>query len=157
MLNHPTLDKLRTLRLSGMLAALEEQQQMPEIDALSFEERLGLLADREITVRDNRRFTHRLRRAQLRHHAVLEDLDYQHQRGLDKALMARLAASAASTPVAPRRAQEACRPRHSTARTRGSARRAGRTARRARRPLSFCRCPVASPLSPRDSSLTGGP
>ncbi|MGI9309368.1 MAG: IS21-like element helper ATPase IstB [Gammaproteobacteria bacterium] len=93
MLHHPTLDKLRLLRLSGMLQALEEQQRIPEIDALSFAERLGLLADREITVRDNRRFTHRLRRAQLRHHGVLEDLDYQPPRGLDKALMARLASA----------------------------------------------------------------
>jgi hypothetical protein len=51
MLNHPTLEKLQTLRLSGMQKALTEQMNMADIDTLSFEERLGLLADREITER----------------------------------------------------------------------------------------------------------
>ena len=46
MLTHPTLEKLQTLRLPGMLKALEEQQRMPDIDSLDFEERLGLLIDR---------------------------------------------------------------------------------------------------------------
>ena len=60
MLNHPTLEKLRTLRLIGMLQALQEQTQMSEIEALSFEERLGLLVDREVTERENRRLHTRL-------------------------------------------------------------------------------------------------
>ncbi|GEM_PF-2673113 len=47
MLPHPTLDKLQTLRLHGMLKALSEQLKTPDIDSLSFEERLGLLVDRE--------------------------------------------------------------------------------------------------------------
>ena len=46
MLHHPTLEKLQTLRLSGMYKALSEQFHMPESETLSFEERLGLLADR---------------------------------------------------------------------------------------------------------------
>ncbi len=90
MLVHPTLNKLRTLRLSGMAKALEEQQQMPDIDALGFEDRLGLLVDRELTVRDSRRLTNRLRRARLHHPAVLEDIDYTAARGLDKGLIDRL-------------------------------------------------------------------
>ena len=63
MLTHPTLDKLRTLNCAGMAAALTEQMALPDIDALSFEERLGLLVDRELTERDNRRTANRLRRA----------------------------------------------------------------------------------------------
>ena len=47
MLTHPTLDKLQTLKLSGMYHALVEQLQMADIAALTFEERLGLLVDRE--------------------------------------------------------------------------------------------------------------
>ena len=47
MLTHPTLDKLQTLKLSGMYHALVEQLQMADIGALSFEERFGLLVDRE--------------------------------------------------------------------------------------------------------------
>ena len=91
MLHHPTLEKLQTLRLSGMHKALTEQMNMPDIDALSFEERLGLLADREMTEREDRRLTTRLRQAKLKHNACLEDIDYRAARGLDKALMLQLA------------------------------------------------------------------
>lgn len=90
MLIHPTLDQLRTLRLTGMLKALEEQMQMPDIDSLSFEQRLGLMADREITERQNRHLKTRLRKASLRQSASVEDIDYLHPRGLDKALVAKL-------------------------------------------------------------------
>jgi len=91
MLTHPTLDKLQTLRLTGMYQALIEQRQVPDMAALTFEERLGLLVDRELTERENRRLTTRLRQAKLRQTACIEDIDYRHPRGLDKALMARLA------------------------------------------------------------------
>ena len=91
MLTHPTLDKLQTLKLSGMYHALVEQCQMADIAALSFEERFGLLVDRELTERDTRRLTTRLRQAKLRQTACIEDLDYRHPRGLDKALITRLA------------------------------------------------------------------
>ncbi len=92
MLKHPTLDKLQTLKFTGMAAALADQMAMPDIDDLAFEERLGLLVDREITERENRRLTNRLRRARLRHAALLEDIDYQTPRGLDKGLIQSLAA-----------------------------------------------------------------
>jgi DNA replication protein DnaC len=91
MLTHPTLDKLQTLKLSGMYHALVEQLQMADIAALSFEERFGLLVDRESTERDHRRLTTRLRQAKLRQTACIEDIDYRHPRGLDKAVMTRLA------------------------------------------------------------------
>ena len=91
MLHHPTLDKLQTLKLAGMITALLEQRESTEIDALSFEERLGLLVDREITYRDDRRMSNRLRRAKLRHNACLEDIDYRHPRGLDKTLLTSMA------------------------------------------------------------------
>ena len=91
MLRHPTLDKLHALRLTAMGKALEEQFLMPELEALSFEERLGLLVDREFTERDNRRLQTRLRKAKLRQQAAIEDIDYRYPRGLDKALMSSLA------------------------------------------------------------------
>lgn len=90
MLHHPTVDKLQALRFTGMLKALQEQQQLPDIDALSFEERLGLLVDRELTEREDRRLQTRLRKAQLKHQAAIEDIDYRSPRGLDKALMRQL-------------------------------------------------------------------
>ena len=92
MLNHPTLDKLQTLRLSGMLKALSEQQQMPEINSLGFEERFALLIDREMTERENRRLGTRLKKAKLRHSCCIEDLDFKTSRGLDRTLILSLAA-----------------------------------------------------------------
>jgi DNA replication protein DnaC len=72
---------------------LKEQLQMPEIQTLGFEERLGLLLDRELSIRENRRLQTRLKQAKLRESAAIEDLDYRVHRGLDKALMSRLAGS----------------------------------------------------------------
>ena len=72
MLNHPTLDTLLALRLTGMAKALSEQMDLPESQALSFEERLGLLVDREMTARSDRRLTTRLRQAKLRLSASLD-------------------------------------------------------------------------------------
>jgi hypothetical protein len=54
MLHHPTLDKLQALRLHGMYHALVEQMRMPDMTTLSFEERLGLLVDREASSRSAR-------------------------------------------------------------------------------------------------------
>jgi DNA replication protein DnaC len=91
MLTHPPLNKLQRLKLRGMREALREQMRMPEITELSFDERLGLLVDRELTHRDDRRLTNRLHKATLRQHACLEDVDSRHPRGLDKAVITRLA------------------------------------------------------------------
>ncbi len=92
MLTYPTLDKLQRLKFTGMAAALAEQMNTPDIEELAFEERLGLLIDREITERENRRLSSRLRRARLKHNAAIEDIDYRHPRGLDKSLIQSLAA-----------------------------------------------------------------
>ncbi len=91
MLTHPTVDKLQQLRCAGMAQALAEQLDSSEVVALSFEERLGLLVDREITERHSRQLTNRLRRARLKHDACLEDVDFRHRRGLDKPLVLSLA------------------------------------------------------------------
>ena len=91
MLTHPTLKKLHSLKLSGMVNALEEQIQMGDLKELSFEERLGLLVDREVTERRNRKLQTLLKKAKLRLNASIEDIDYRHPRGLDKSLILSLA------------------------------------------------------------------
>lgn len=91
MLTHPTIDKLEALRLSGMVGALREQWKTPDINQLSFEERLGLLTDREVNLRETRRVQSRLKKAKLRQNASLEDIDYRQPRGLDKSLIIKLA------------------------------------------------------------------
>ncbi len=90
MLTTPTIDKLETLRFKGMSIALQEQLQTPDIEELSFEERLGLLIDREMSHRHNRRMQTRLRKAKLRQNAAIEDIDFRHPRGLDKGMMVSL-------------------------------------------------------------------
>ena len=91
MLTHPILDQLLQLKLTGMHRALSEQLDMRDIDTLSFEERLGLLIDRETTERADRRLQYRLRTARLKQPACIEDIDYRHRRGLDRRLMKKLA------------------------------------------------------------------
>jgi len=91
MLLHPTLEKLRTLRFTGMADGLDEQMQMDSLDDMGFEERLGVLLDREIAVRETRRLKTRLRKAKLRQESCIEDIDFRHPRGLDKSLVMRLA------------------------------------------------------------------
>ena len=94
MLNTPTLEKLYELNFTGMIKALEEQAQNPESTALSFEERLGLLVDRELTERESRRLERRLNQAKLRQEACIEDVDLRVSRGLDKMLITTLATCA---------------------------------------------------------------
>jgi DNA replication protein DnaC len=91
MLTHPIVDTLHTLHCSGMALAFQEQAQSPDISELAFEERLGLLVDREVASRDSRRTKTRLRQARLSQDACIEDVDYRHPRGLDRKLLARLA------------------------------------------------------------------
>jgi len=90
MMNHPLLDQLQKLRFNGMYKALQDQMQIADSQSMSFEERLGLMIDREITERENRRLQSLLRKAKLHQQAAIEDLDRQAPRGLDKRLMAQL-------------------------------------------------------------------
>ncbi len=90
MLTHPTHERLIALGLTGMAKALEEQRRSPDLDALSFEERVGLLVDREAAERDTKRLTTRLKFAALRQSACVEDVDLRTSRGIDRAVFARL-------------------------------------------------------------------
>src|SRR5262249_15903250 len=91
MLIHPVIETLKSLRLSGMVKALHEQLQQSDMNGLSFEERLGLLVDREQLERQNRQIQTRLRRSQLKQQACFEDIDYSPERQLDRSLLNTLA------------------------------------------------------------------
>ena len=92
MLAHPTQERLLALGLAGMAKALDDQRRQPDVSALSFEERLALLLERETVERENKRLAARLRFAALRQEAVVEDVDLRAPRGLDRALFQKLAA-----------------------------------------------------------------
>lgn len=91
MLTQPLLDKLTQLRLPAFRAALEEQLHNSQYADLPFEDRLGLLVDRECTHRDNNRLQRRLKTARLSLPAAIEDLDLSPARGLDRRLVLQLA------------------------------------------------------------------
>ena len=91
MLKHPTVDKLLEMKLTGMLSALQQQIDMPELQSLTFEDRLGLLIDAEFSERETTQLSKRLKAAKLRQTACLEDLDFKPGRGLDKLLIGQLA------------------------------------------------------------------
>ena len=90
MLLEQTLTQLRELRLTGMADALDEQQAVPDVQSLSFEDRLALLVEREATVRQDRRLSRLLGQAKLRLPATIEDLDFRSPRGLDRSVILRL-------------------------------------------------------------------
>ena len=95
MLTQPTIEKLCAMRLRGMAEAFEQQQQDANIHSLSFEERLGLLIDRQWNWRQNRALDRRLRNGRLQGPACIEDIDYRTPRGLDRQLVRSLTAESA--------------------------------------------------------------
>jgi DNA replication protein DnaC len=92
MLIHPTLEKLKALRLDAFATAWQAQQHDPTLTAVPFDERLGLLVEAEWLARENKRLQTALREAKLRlSQACVEDVDYAPRRELDKALVRQLA------------------------------------------------------------------
>jgi DNA replication protein DnaC len=93
MLYSQTVNKLEALRLEGMIQALEEQRRQPDIVQLDFEDRLALLVERQCLWVENRGLATRLKNAQFKITASLEDLDYRSSRGLKRAQIEQLRAS----------------------------------------------------------------
>ncbi len=92
MLNEPTMEKLKALRLESFAAAWVEQQKSATTGQLAFDERLGLLVDAEWLARENRRMARLLKEAKLKlASACIEDIDYPPKRELDKAVIRQLA------------------------------------------------------------------
>jgi DNA replication protein DnaC len=91
VLSHPTIDGLLSLNLTEMAHGLDEQRGHPDYEGLAFEERLGLLVDREVLARENRRMARHLKLAKLKMPATIEDVDFRRPRGLDRAQVLSLA------------------------------------------------------------------
>jgi DNA replication protein DnaC len=130
MLYSQTVNKLEALRLEGMIQALEEQRRQPDIVQLDFEDRLALLVERQCLWVENRGLATRLKNAQFKITASLEDLDYRSSRGLKRAQIEQLRASpwvkehrnclvtgptgSGKTYIACARGAQACRESYST-------------------------------------------
>jgi len=91
MLIEQTLDKLYTMKLNAMADALKELIQHPHTQDLSFEERFGLIVDRQWTWKEDRRMKRLLQIAHLKINACTEDIDFKTPRGLDKSVILHLA------------------------------------------------------------------
>ena len=92
MLINQTLEKLHSMRLTGLAEALTQQLEDPDSSVLSFEERIGWLIDRHWIWRENQAQARRLKNAHLKDsQACLEDIDYRPARGLDRSLVRSLA------------------------------------------------------------------
>ena len=90
MLNQQTIEKLHALKLPGMAEALKDQLAQPDIQRLSFEERFGLIVDRQWSWKKDRRLHRYLKEAKLKLDACVEDIDYQTPRGIDQSVIMRL-------------------------------------------------------------------
>jgi DNA replication protein DnaC len=95
MLNEPTLDKLQTMRLHGMVEAFRGQAAQTGLAELSFEERFAMLVDQEWIWRQNRALARRLVQAKFRYRASVEDIDFHLVRGLDRSLVRSLTQNSA--------------------------------------------------------------
>lgn len=130
MLIQPTIEKLNAMGLAAMAQAFADQLNCPDLAALSFEERFGLIVDFQMTANDNRRMRNRLKSARLRLSASIEDLDFRADRNLDRAVIMSLAQNqwvkrhhnilitgptgAGKSYLACALAQKACRDGHTT-------------------------------------------
>lgn len=92
MILNNTIEKMYLLKLPGMAKAFEEQLTNPAVSQMAFNDRVGLLIDREETHRENERLKRLLRQAKLKYHsACIEDIDYSTPRRLEKSAMAQIA------------------------------------------------------------------
>jgi DNA replication protein DnaC len=87
MILHPVIENLKQLRLKGVLEALTMQMVNAESGKLPFEERLALLFEHEIAMRQNRKLQIRLKNAKLKESACMQDVIYEASRKLDKSLI----------------------------------------------------------------------
>jgi DNA replication protein DnaC len=92
MLNQQTINKLHELKLAGMAEAFADQLNQPDMDRLSFAERLGLIVDRQWTWKENNRMERYLKNARMKLDACVEDIDYKTPRGIDQSVMMSLIA-----------------------------------------------------------------
>lgn len=84
--------QLRALHLGGMANALQRQHEQPMLHLdMSFDERLSLLVERELTHRSDRAQAKRLKEARFKIDAHLEQLESAATRGIERSHLAELA------------------------------------------------------------------
>ncbi|MHB8109625.1 MAG: ATP-binding protein [Syntrophorhabdaceae bacterium] len=74
-----TMEKLFLMKLFGMTEGLKEQMNNPQYNDLSFEERLGVLVDKETLYRENRRLKTLASKAHFRYPSGCDNLKVTHR------------------------------------------------------------------------------
>ena len=92
MLNNPTVEKLKDLKLKVMAQMLNEPDN--SLKELSFEERLGIMVEKEWLAKKNSRIKRLLNNASLGLNACIEDIDYSIDRTIDKKIIQKLSSCA---------------------------------------------------------------
>jgi DNA replication protein DnaC len=90
-MRNQTIEQLHQMRLHTLAAAFKEENERPNNTELTFDDRFGMLVEREWLFRENRRVSTRLKAAKLKHQATIEDIDFRTPRGLDKSVILTLA------------------------------------------------------------------
>jgi len=93
MLNEQTMSLLYAMKLHGMAEGYEQQRQQPKMAELSFDDRFGMLVDRQFRWREERALATRLRNAKFKVQACIEDVNYRASRGLKRAQIDQLSSS----------------------------------------------------------------
>src|SRR5690606_38480902 len=83
---------LKQLRLSGILDSLEARNRQAIDSKLAYSEFLAMLIQDEVARREQKKFATRLRRASFRATKTLEGFDFDRLPGLNRSLVADLAA-----------------------------------------------------------------
>ena len=91
MLNEQTFDQLYLMKLIGMAEGFKQQLEQPSFRDLSFEERFGMLVQRQWAWKENKRLKRLLKDAKLKLQACIEDIDYRTPRGMEKSVILSLA------------------------------------------------------------------
>lgn len=91
MIRQSTIDKLHDLRLSAMAEAFEAQCNDQTFDPLAFEDRFGMLVDKEWDKRKSTKLQTLIRTADFRFpNACMEDIEYHPDRCLDRGQLLQL-------------------------------------------------------------------
>lgn len=92
MLNHETINKLRNMKLTGMVEALQQQDSASSYQEMEFHERLALLVDREYNRRQHGRLQRLINLARFQNSsACVENIKYDDDRQLDRNFVLELA------------------------------------------------------------------
>jgi DNA replication protein DnaC len=90
-MNEKTLNRMKVMKLYGMVRAFQTSIESGKMNAYTPDEMVAHLVEEEWDDRSNRKITRSLKNAKFRYKASIEQMDFDPNRGLDKNQIMRLA------------------------------------------------------------------